>query len=134
MAINGPFKVQSAELFPHGAYAVSEVAAANVFKSEPPVQERDRVSGKPLWSLDVMDADPEARKNARMFRVKIAADVQPVLPEPIQGTTLRPVVLEGLAINAYLPKDDQGKPIARIEYSVRATGVAPKRVDASKAA
>ena len=136
MGINGPYPVESAALFRRGLYAVSEVAAVIVFRSEPPVQERDKGSGLPLWALDLMDADPEARREWRTFRVKIAAAVQPVLPDPIPGTSLRPVVLEGMTVNPWLPKDKEtNQPIAKMEYALRATGVtAPKRVEAGKAA
>ena len=89
------------------------------------------------WALhDAMDADPSAWKEMRTFRVKIAAAVQPVLPDPIPGTSLRPVVLEGMTVNPWLPKDKEtNEPIAKMEYALRATGVtAPKRVEAGKAA
>ena len=136
MAVNGPFPVDSTALFPCGLFALGEVSPLNVFKSDPPVQERDKDSGDPLWWFDAMDADPNAWKEMRTFRVKIAAAVQPVLPDPIPGTSLRPIVLEGLTISAWLEKDKETKkPKAKIVYSVRATGVsAPKRADAGKAA
>ena len=109
MAINGPYPVDSAALFPCGLYALGNVSAVTVYQSEPPVQERDKVSGLPLWQVDVMDADPDAWKELRTFRVKIAAEVQPVLPDPIPGTSIRPVVLEGLTISAWLEKDKETK-------------------------
>jgi hypothetical protein len=106
-----------------------------VYNSEPPVQERDKVTGLPLWQFELMDADPEARRDVRTFRVKLASAVQPVLPEPIPGTPIRPVVLEGLTVSAWLEKDPlTRKPIAKIAYMVRATGVAAAKRDAGKAA
>jgi len=135
MGISGPYPVESVELFRHGLFAVGEVAAVIVYKSEPPVQERDKVSGLPWWALDLMDADPEARREWRTFRVKIAAAVQPVLPDPIPATSLRPVVLEGLTVNPWLPKDKEtNKPIPKMEYALRATGLASVKRDAGKAA
>lgn len=132
MAVQGPFKVEFDELFAHGLGAVSSVSARNEFGAgtkENPVQERDKITGQPVWQLDVMDFDPDARE--RTFKVRIIAPVQPVLPDPIPGTPVRPVVLEGLTVTPYI-KD--GK-FPKIAYSLRATGLAaPKRSDALKAA
>lgn len=132
MAIQGPFKVECVELFPHGLGIVSAVAPHNEFGAgtrENPVQARDKETGQPVWKFDVMDFDPEARE--RTFTVKIAAAVQPVPPEPLAGTPVRPVVLDGLTVTPYIK--DGNRP--RIAYSLRATGLAaPKRIDASKAA
>ena len=85
MAINGPYVVDSASLFACSLSALGEVSKVTVYKSEPPVQEPDKGSGLPLWQVDVMDADPNAWKELRTFRVKIAAEVEPVLPDPIPG-------------------------------------------------
>src|SRR4051794_12974261 len=107
MAVNGPYPVDSAALFACGLYALGDVSAVTVYKSDPPVQERDKVSGLPMWQFDVMDADPKAWKELRTFRVKIAAEVQPVLPDPIPGTSFRPVVLEGLMISPFLETEKE---------------------------
>ena len=47
------------------------------------VQQADKHSGLPLWVVEVIDADPDARQ--RTVKVKIAAQVQPVLPPPQHG-------------------------------------------------
>lgn len=130
MAVQGPFKVDCAELFPHGLGVVSAVSSLDDFDAstrEHRVQAKDKESGLPVWSVDVMDFDPDARE--RTFKVKIAAPVQPVPPEPIAGTPVRPVVLEGLTITPYI-KD--GK-FPRVAYSLRATGLAaPRRAAADQ--
>ena len=132
MGVSGPFKVESSEVFPHGLGVVSAVSAKNEFGAgtrENPVQERDKQTGLPVWQVDIMDFDPDARE--RTFKVKIAAQVQPVLPDPLPGTPVRPVVLEGLTITPYIK--DGNRP--RIAYSLRASGLAaPKRADTTKAA
>jgi hypothetical protein len=89
----------------------------------------------PVWTVDVMDFDPEARE--RTFKVKIVAAVQPVPPDAIAGAPVRPVLLEGLTVTPYLKETGNGR--ARVAYSLRASGlVAPRGVravgDASKAA
>src|SRR5690349_14879603 len=74
MAVQGPFKIDSAEMFPHGLGVVSAVTARHEFGAgtkENPVQERDKTTGLPIWGVDVMDFDPEARE--RTFKVKIIA-------------------------------------------------------------
>jgi hypothetical protein len=132
MGVQGPFKVDCSALFPHGLGVVSGVAQLDDFDAstrENRVQARDRDTGLPVWTVDVMDFDPDARE--RTFKVKIAAAVQPVPPSAIPGTPVRPVVLEGLTVTPYIK--DGNRP--RIGYSLRATGlVAPKHDSTSKAA
>jgi hypothetical protein len=121
MAIQGPFKVDCGEQFPHGLGVVGAVSALADFDAstkENRVQARDKGSGLPLWTVDVMDFDPEARE--RTFKVKIASAVQPVPPEAVSGAPVRPVVLEGLTVTPYI-KDGAR---AKIGYSLRATGLA----------
>ena len=94
------------------------------------MQARDKETGLLMWSVEVLDFDPQARE--KTFRVKIAAAQQPVPPEAISGAPVRPVVLEGLTITPYI-KDG---PRPRIGYSLRCTGLsAPvRRADTNKAA
>ena len=86
MAVSGPFKVECGELFPHGLGVVSPVEPlADFDKStrENRVQARDKETGLLMWSVEVLDFDPQARE--KTFRVKIAAAVQPVLPDAVVG-------------------------------------------------
>ena len=93
------------------------------------VQARDKESGLPMWTVDVMDFDPDARE--RTFKIKIAAAVQPVPPDPVPGAPVRPVILEGLTVTPYIKEGTRPK----IGYSLRCTGLAaPRRTDAGKAA
>src|SRR5215213_121079 len=97
MAISGPFKVEFGDMFPLGAAVVGEVQPLADFDAstkDRPVQAHDKDSGLPVWVVDIMDFDPEARE--RQFKVKIAAPVQPVPPSVIDGAPVRPVILEGL--------------------------------------
>ena len=103
MSVQGPFKVACAELFPHGVGIVGAVAPMADFDAstkENRVQARDKESGLPVWVVDVMDFDPDARE--RTLRVKVAAAVQPVPPEAIPGAPVRPVLLEGLMVTPYI--------------------------------
>src|SRR3954447_1181037 len=122
MAVQGPFKVEFGELFPHGLGVVGAVGPVVDFDAstkERKVQARDKDTGLPVWSVDVMDFDPDARE--RTFKVKIAAPVQPVPPEALDGLPVRPVVLDGLTVTPYLK--DVGNGRSRIAYSLRAAGM-----------
>jgi hypothetical protein len=98
--------------------AVTALADFDASTKEKRVQARDKETGLPLWTVDVMDFDPEARE--RMFKVKIAAPVQPVPPEAVAGTPVRPVVLEGLTVTPYIKEGTRPK----VAYSLRANGLA----------
>src|SRR5215210_6258857 len=122
MAVQGPFKVDFNELFQHGLGVVGTVGAVVDFDAstkERRVQARDKDSGLPMWAVDVMDFDPDARE--RTFKVKFAASVQPVPPEQLDGLPVRPVVLEGLTVTPYLKELGGGR--MKIAYSLRATGM-----------
>ena len=138
MAVQGPFRVDCGEVFPHGVGVVGIVTALVDFDKstkEAKVQQLDKESGERVWTVDVMDFDPEARE--RTFKVKIVAPVQPVPPEAIPGAPVRPVLLEGLTVTPYLKETGNGR--ARVAYSLRASGLAAPRGlrtagDAAKAA
>lgn len=123
MAIKSRFAVPMGEVFPHGAYVVSEVEPVRDFdKSAPgrPVQQLDKETGLPVWAIGVLDADPEARSKDKTLQVKIAAQHQPVPPEAVNGLPFRPVEFEGLTVTPYVD-EKSGRP--RVAYSIRATGM-----------
>ena len=135
MGLQGAFPVDCAAVFPHGLGVVGAVSALDDFDAstkERRVQAREKETGLPVWQVDVMNFDPDARE--RTFKVKVASAVQPVPPEAVAGLPVRPVVLEGLTVTPWIKEG----PRAKIAYSVRATGLAaPRQVrtgDASKAA
>ncbi|HYO20566.1 MAG TPA: plasmid replication, integration and excision activator [Dermatophilaceae bacterium] len=118
MAVQGPFKVLFGDVFPLGAFGRSVEPVRDFDASKPgaPVQARDKETGLPLWVVSVIDADPEAREAA--LRVKVAAPVQPVLPEALPGLPFRPVEFEGLSVTPYVSPGN-----GRLAFSLRATGV-----------
>jgi hypothetical protein len=123
MSIQGPFKVDCREQFPHGLGVVGEVTALDDFdksNKDHRVQARDKESGLPVWQVEVLDFDPLARE--KTFRVKIVAAVQPVPPAAVEGAPVRPVVLENLTVTPWLKGEDGPRP--RIGYSLRCTGLA----------
>ena len=122
MAVQGPFKVEFGELFPHGLGVVGAVGPVVDFDAstkERKVQARDKDTGLPVWSVDVMDFDPDARE--RTFKVKFSAPVQPVPPEALDGLPVRPVVLDGVTVTPYLKEVGNGR--SKIAYSLRAAGM-----------
>jgi hypothetical protein len=130
MAINGRFKVSMGDVFAHGAYVVSDVEAVRDFDKstrERPVQAVDKESGLLVWAVSVLDADPDARKDAKTVTVKISAPHQPVPPEAMAGMPFRPVEFEGLTVTPYL--DDKRN---RVAYSFRATSMRAPHVGSVK--
>jgi hypothetical protein len=139
MAINGRFAASMGDVFPHGAYVVADVEPVRDFDRstrDQLVQAVDRETGLPVWSVTVLDADPDARKNDKTVTVKIVAQYQPVPPEAVGGMPFAAVEFEGLVVTPYL--DDKGCKAAgpgerhrcrgRVAYSLRATGMqAPGR-------
>ena len=106
--------------FPAGAYAESVEPVRDFEASKGAsnqVQARDKRSGQLVWVVNVYDPDPEAR--AKAVKVKIAAPVQPVLPEALAGMPFRPVEFDGMTVTPYV--NDKG----RLAYSFRAAGVRP---------
>lgn len=123
MAIKNKFPVPMGDVFPHGAFVVSEVEPVRDFdKSAPgrPVQQMDKESGLPVWSVSVLDADPEARRSDKTVTVKIAATHQPVPPEAAHGLPFRPVEFDGLTVTPYV-QESAGRP--RVAYSFRASAM-----------
>jgi hypothetical protein len=131
MAVQGPFKASFGELFPHGAFGIA-VDALNDFEKvqagvEDP-QQRDKDTGERIWTVRVIDNDPEARSNE--LKVKVVAPVMPSLPEPVPGTNLRPVEFEGLTVTPWVEETKTGR--TRVAYSLKATGVREPRSQAGR--
>jgi hypothetical protein len=132
MALQGPIPVEFGAVFPDGAYAAGGFEMVRDFdrsQGDRVVQQADRHTGLPLWVVEVIDADPEARQ--RTVKVKVAAQVQPVLPPQPPGSPFTAVEFEGLTVTPYVDTSrcqGKGKCAARLAYSLKATGVrAPSR-------
>jgi hypothetical protein len=122
------------DVFPYGSYMVGEVQAMRDFDRstrEQAVQAVDRTTGLLVWTVDVVDADPDARD--RTVRIKVLAPVQPVPPEPVEGVPFRPVEFDGLTATPYVQSSASGR--GWVAWSFRATGMrAPARATSGKAA
>jgi len=124
MAMPRRIKVDFGDVFPYGVFAVSEVTLLRDFdrsSKDREVQAVDEDSGLLVWTVDVLDGDPAARKADRQFSMRIAAKVCPSLPPPVADLPFRPVEFEGLTATPYVSENGAGR--ARLAWSFRATGV-----------
>ena len=92
---------------PLGAYAFisTEVKPARDFDRstrETLVQMIDRDTELPVWTFDVLDADPNAEGKNAAITVRILSKYQPTLPEAPAGSPVRPVEFEGLTGTPYV--------------------------------
>lgn len=121
MAMPRRIPIEFDVVFPHGGYLVSEVTPVADFErstAESKVQQIDAESGLPLWQVEMVDADPEAKKATRTVLVKFAAKQQPVPPANDSGTPFIPVVLHKLVAVPYI--EDVTETFSRIAWSYRA--------------
>jgi hypothetical protein len=137
MAYLGSFPVEFGAVFPSGAYAAGGFDMVRDFdrsSGDRIIQQADKATGLPLWVIEVIDADPEARQ--RTVKIKVAAQYQPVLPDAPAGSPFTPVEFEGMQATPYVDSsrctgdgDGKHKCRARMAYSLKATGVrAPSRL------
>jgi hypothetical protein len=119
MALQGPIPVEFAAVFPRGAFAAGGFEPVRDFEASKAgrfVQSKDKTTGLPVWVVDVIDADPQARD--KTARVKVVAADQPVLPAAPAGVVpFVPVEFTGLTVTPYV---NQG---GRLAYSLKATAV-----------
>jgi hypothetical protein len=118
MAIQGPVPVDFGMVFPLGVYAAGEFEPVRDFdrsQGDRFVQQADKASGAPLWVVEVIDADPQAR--ARTVKIKVASAQQPVLPPAPGGAPFVAVEFTGLTVTPYVNQ------AGRLAYSVKASGV-----------
>ncbi|KPM54780.1 plasmid replication, integration and excision activator [Frankia sp. R43] len=121
MAVPRRIPVRFEDVFPAGAFVLG-VEAANDYEkvkaNAPDPQERDPNTGERVWAVRVLDPDPAARQAE--LKVKVAAAVQPVLPEAMPGTPFRPVLFDGLTITPWV--DTNGK-FPKQGYALRAVSL-----------
>src|SRR6201984_763384 len=134
MALQGPIPIEFGMVFPDGAYAAGGIEMVRDFdrsSGDRVVQQADKHTGLPLWVVEVIDAQEDARQ--RTVKVKIAAQVQPVVTPPAPGSPFTAVEFDGMTATPYVDAsrcsgDGKNKCAARQAYSLKATGVwAPSR-------
>nr|WP_024934674.1 hypothetical protein [Actinomadura madurae] len=120
MTVQGPFKVAFGDVFPYGAFVKGGVEAVRDFDRSTKdsfVQARDKDTGELVWAVEVLDADPESKGT---LKVKLAAPVQPIVPEAPAGFPFVPVEFDGLAVTPYVNSGT-----GRLAYSLKAVAVRP---------
>jgi hypothetical protein len=118
VALQGPIPVEFGTVFTHGVFAAGTFEAVRDFDASTGdrfVQSKDKTTGLPMWSVEVIDADPEAR--TKTVKVKVAAQAEPVLPPAPPGLPFVPVEFTGLMVTPYVNQ------AGRLAYSLKATGV-----------
>ena len=87
------------------------------------IQQADKATGLPLWVIEVIDADPEARQ--RTVKVKVAAEYQPMLPITDSGVAVHGDRVRGPAghpVGGHRPVQGQGNRQVRRPDGVLAQG------------
>ncbi len=116
------FPVAMADVFPHGCHLVPDSISEAIDYDEETKRRSaavDKLTGKPVFQVRVIDLDPELSGRSREVVVKVVADRMPVPP------TRQPFELiefDNLTVTPYVI--DRTK---RLGYSLRATGIKPAR-------
>jgi hypothetical protein len=119
MAIQGPIPLEFGQAFPDGVYAAGAFEPVRDFEKSQGdrfVQQLDKNTGLPMWAVEVIDADPQAR--ARTVKIKVLSQSQPVLPPATGGAPFVPVEFTGMTVTPYVNQSTN-----RLAFSVKATGV-----------
>jgi hypothetical protein len=110
------FPVRFGDVFPVGCFVLGIEPAMEFNEDSKAVrrQERDKETNLLLWTVRALDANEEVARFGAEFKVKVAAEVQPVPPAKANGFPYAAVEFEGLTITPYA---------GRVAYSFRATGL-----------
>jgi len=124
MAVKGGsrFPVAMAQVFPDGCHLVPDsISEAMDYDEEtkrrsPAV---DKLTGKPVFQVRVVDLDPDLAGRSREVVVKVIADRMPVPPT---RAPFEAVEFENLTVTPYVVDSTK-----RLAYSLRATGIKATR-------
>lgn len=124
MAIQTSIPVNFEAYFPRGAFMVGEVEPVVKWSDDGQRQgqDLDKNTGRPLWQVRVIDADPDARRGRNEVTVKFASIAEPTAPPEVNGLLYRPIFFEGLSVIPSL-QEIGGRP--RVAYSLRAAEMKP---------
>lgn len=119
MALKGGtrFSVRFEDIFPAGCALVPDsITQAQDYNETTRTRTPsvDKVTGQRVWTVRVMDMDPDLAGRAREVSVKVLADVQPV---PDNGAPFAAVEFDGMTVTPYVGNN------GRLAYSYRATGL-----------
>jgi hypothetical protein len=119
-------------VFGHGAFLTTPVEPVMEFKDGRSTgrQKVEEATGDPIWSVTVLDNDPDVKGPAKSVKVQIVSKVQPVPPAPQDGFPFAMVEFDGMAVRPYVTQVMEGR--YKVAYSIFARGItAPKPVKAA---
>jgi len=123
MALQGPIPVEFGNVFPEGVYATGDFEPVRDFDASTNgrfVQSKDKNTGLPLWQVEVIDAEKDARN--RTVKVKIPSTTEPAMPSGSSGMPFTAVEFTDMTVTPYVNQS------GRLAYSIKAAGVrAPGR-------
>ncbi|QSB15173.1 hypothetical protein JQS43_02020 [Natronosporangium hydrolyticum] len=125
-------------VFPYGALCLGVEPVKDFDAKGADDQARDKESGRRLWQVRVLDLDPESGRfgESKEVKVKVAADHQPVPPEPTVPGYPPAVEFAGVTLTPYVNSQKRctDRCRARLAWSVRADSMsAPESSGRSKA-
>ncbi|MFS8101937.1 plasmid replication, integration and excision activator [Lentzea alba] len=122
------FPVRFGDVFPLGCFVlgVEPSMEFNEDSRAPKRQERDKETNMLVWTVRALDANEEAARFGAEFKVKVAAEVQPVPPAKMNGFPYAAAEFENLTITPYAGRNN------RIAYSFRASGMRAPHVGRAK--
>jgi hypothetical protein len=128
MALQGPIPVEFGNVFPEGVYATGGFEPVRDFDASTNgrfVQSKDKNTGLPLWQVEVIDAEKDARN--RTVKVKVPSTSEPGLPSGSSGMPFTPVEFVDMTVTPYVNQS------GRLAYSIKAAGVRAPGRSAGKA-
>ena len=126
MAMPKKMQLTTVQVFPNGAYVVGEVEPVRDYDAPAPPkgvdrpQKRDLETGLMVWTVPVLDADPEAKKNQKTVNVKILSATQPTPPANSSGMPFVPVEFKDLEVGYYVKTEGD---FSRIEWTFMSRGM-----------
>jgi hypothetical protein len=118
------------EVFPAGCHLLPDsITEAQDWDEDSRVRRPavDKLTGKHIWHVRVVDMDPALEGRSREVVVKIAADRAPAAPT---RQAFEPVEFENLTVTPYVDNgrcQGRGRCSARMAFSLRATGIKAAR-------
>ncbi|GIH10318.1 hypothetical protein Rhe02_83850 [Rhizocola hellebori] len=124
MAIKEFIPVRFELVFPHGAYLNSEVMPVFAYEDGKKLgQAVHPETGERIWSVTVIDGDPELKAAQKAVTVKLIAGVQPVPPAAVPGSPFTPVEFTDMVVKPYVAESGFGGGRGRLTWTIQARDI-----------